>query len=187
MRRLSFLCPVLALLAMAPPTASAAFAIRGFVIANGGTPAAGLTGSSRVLYGTAGQPAVGVSAGTNHELCHGFWCTGGPSIVSVEDPPSLDGHLPATLALGRAYPIPARGTVTFAIDLPRAARVRLDVVDLQGRVIRTLDPGALDAGFRSVTWDGRDHGGRRAGAGVYFARLQVEGVPVGTRRVVLRD
>jgi len=170
-----------------PLPARADFAIRGFVIGNGATPASGLTGSGRRLLGTAGQPAVGVSDGTNFKLCHGFWCFGGSRVVSVDEPPPIASELPTRLALGSAWPNPARAAVRFAVELPRAARVDLRIVDLQGRVVREVEDGTLEAGFRTLVWDGRDAGGRRAGAGIYFARLVVEGVPIGTRRVVLRD
>jgi hypothetical protein len=39
----------------------------------------------------------------------------------------------------------------------------------------TLAEGERDAGVWETAWDGRAEGGRRAEAGVYFARLRGEG------------
>jgi len=47
--------------------------------------------------------------------------------------------------------------------------VRLQIFDLHGRLVETLIDGTLEAGPRSVVWGGT------AAAGVYLARLQVDG------------
>jgi flagellar hook assembly protein FlgD len=43
----------------------------------------------------------------------------------------------------------------------------------------------MPAGVHSITWDGRDERGGRAGAGVYFAMLKHEGLIRITRIVRL--
>ena len=48
---------------------------------------------------------------------------------------------------------------------------RLDVVDVLGRVVRTV---RLDADAAEVAWDGRDAAGRPVAAGVYLLRLSTE-------------
>lgn len=177
--------PIAVLLAISIPPGAQGYALRGYVVANGATPGGGLSGSGRVLLGTAGQAAVGQSANATHELCSGFWCWGGSRVVSVDDhPPGAD--LPKELSFGCPYPNPAPGAVRFALALPGPSRVELRVLDVQGRVVWT-QRGRLEAGYRTLVWDGRDGSGRRAGPGVYFARLVVEDRLAGRRRIVLRD
>jgi hypothetical protein len=49
------------------------------------------------------------------------------------------------------------------------------VYDVLGREVRAVARGMrLAAGPQSLRWDGRDAGGREAGAGVYFVRLETE-------------
>ena len=55
--------------------------------------------------------------------------------------------------------------------LPVGATVKLDVFDIQGRRLRTLQDGALPAGYDAVEWDGRDGAGIRVPPGTYFYRL----------------
>jgi flagellar hook assembly protein FlgD len=66
--------------------------------------------------------------------------------------------------------------VTFRVDLasPDASSpVRLTIVDLQGRRIRTLD-GALSVGIATLVWDGRGDSGEVLASGVYGWTLDVE-------------
>jgi glucose/arabinose dehydrogenase len=74
------------------------------------------------------------------------------------------------------YPIPARSGVRFEYALPEAGRVTLTVLDVQGRVVRTLlDSAARSAGRHDASWDGRADHGRPAAPGVYLARLAFGG------------
>jgi len=52
--------------------------------------------------------------------------------------------------------------------------VKLQVLDLQGRVVTTLEDGQRSPGKHSIEWDGRDGEGRRLGAGVYWYRFRSE-------------
>jgi flagellar hook assembly protein FlgD len=52
---------------------------------------------------------------------------------------------------------------------------RLVVYDLLGRTVRNLVDGAVSAGEQAATWDGRTDSGVDVAAGVYVARLSIEG------------
>ena len=68
--------------------------------------------------------------------------------------------------------------------LPRALRVRLEVYDLAGRLVRTLVQGEEPPGRRRAIWDGRDDAGRLVASGVYYYRLEAREMVL-TRKVVL--
>ena len=95
-----------------------------------------------------------------------------------------DGPI-AALSLDPARPSPMRGTGQIGFVLPREARVRLSVLDLQGREIVVLAEGAFPAGRHTATWDGRTGRGA-APAGLYFVRLLAEGRTLSQRLVRLR-
>jgi len=168
---------------LAPARAGAVDKLRGNLISNGGTPVGGLTGTGKVLNGAAGQAAVGRSAGSNKDLCHGFWCFGGVQIVGVEDGPG-GTHAPTVLEFGLPTPNPMRERMGIALSLPKAGEVRVDVFDVQGRVVGAMHAGQLDPGVYRLEWDGTDGEGHASGAGVYFARLQVDGRVITQRRFV---
>jgi len=91
--------------------------------------------------------------------------------------------IPRELALGVIFPNPAAGPARIPYDLPREARVRLSVADVQGREMTLLEDRACAAGRHVAIWDGRTRGDR-APAGIYFARLEASGRRF-TRRFVL--
>jgi len=84
---------------------------------------------------------------------------------------AVDNGLPRALAIESIAPNPfnPRANVRFAV--PVTTTIRVQVFDLRGRLVRTLQDGVLAAGNHTVTWDGTDGGGRMAATGVYFVRL----------------
>lgn len=89
-----------------------------------------------------------------------------------------------TLALAPVWPNPSHGAARLSFTLPRASSARLDVLDLQGRLVTTLADGDLAAGAHELAWDGRRTDGARALSGVYFARL-VAGTEVSKQKFML--
>jgi hypothetical protein len=85
-------------------------------------------------------------------------------------------------------PNPAAAPITLRFELPEAAAARLDVFDVNGRLVRRLVKAELPAGAREVAWDGADDGGVPVAAGSYYLRLSVDagaGSPPIVRKVVL--
>jgi hypothetical protein len=68
-------------------------------------------------------------------------------------------------------PNPSRGSSRIHFALPREARVRLSVLDIQGREIAVLAEGTYRSGPYEATWNGRTARGD-APAGLYFVRFQ---------------
>lgn len=94
------------------------------------------------------------------------------------DAPGSD--LPTCLRFGPVAPNPSAGRVTFRVELPAAALVRIAILDISGRLVGEIRE-QRDAGRHLLGW-----GGARAWpAGVYFARLEVDGRPAGVRRMVV--
>jgi len=81
-------------------------------------------------------------------------------------------------------PNPFRHEARVEFELARPAAVELEVIDVDGRRVRTLASGPRAAGRHVESWDGRTAAGRRASAGVYFVRLRA-GDRVESERIVL--
>jgi hypothetical protein len=89
-----------------------------------------------------------------------------------------DGGVPDRLMLAEPWPNPGdRMVLAFGVPAagPAGAQVRLELVGVDGRRVRTLVDGPYGAGRHETTWDGRDDQGRPVPPGVYFARLEGAG------------
>jgi flagellar hook assembly protein FlgD len=69
------------------------------------------------------------------------------------------------------FPNPATAEVTLDTELPQAARLVVDILDLQGRVVRSLYAGERPAGPYRLQWDTTDGRGARVAPGTYLVRL----------------
>ncbi len=74
-----------------------------------------------------------------------------------------------------AAPNPFLGATGIRYALKDAGRVEVSVYALDGRLVRTLVSGMEPAGERTVTWDGRDAGGREVASGAYLIRFRAAG------------
>jgi hypothetical protein len=100
-------------------------------------------------------------------------------------PAAVGPTLSTALELTRPWPNPARSSAHLGFALPRAGALRLDVLDLQGRRVRTLANGRYEAGRYALAWDLRDDAGRPVAPGVYLARLSGDTAAQTRRFVVL--
>ena len=76
------------------------------------------------------------------------------------------------LVLGANHPNPFNPTTSIALSVARSTRVRLEIFDVRGRLVRVLHDGELAAGEHSLTWNGRSDDGRALGSGIYLARAR---------------
>jgi hypothetical protein len=99
----------------------------------------------------------------------------GPAPVAGADLPKISG-----------FPNPVSDRAFVHFRLPRAQAGEISVIDVTGRMVRTLATGVLNAGDTVVPWDGRDQGGLRVPSGTYFYRMSTGGKDLATRAIVLR-
>ncbi len=99
------------------------------------------------------------------------------------DAPDEASTSPCRLVGSRPNPFSTITLVGYDVDRP--GRVLLTVVDVAGRIIKTLVDEEKDVGIHHVSWDGRDDAGQMVGAGVYFSRLQGANA-LGNKMVLVR-
>jgi hypothetical protein len=105
-----------------------------------------------------------------------------PLQTGIADPPAAN----SMVSLGDAYPNPFHPATTIPFALTKDARVTLGVYDALGRCVRTLLDGATPAGPQALRWDGRDDAGRALASGVYFLRIDADGVRATRKITILR-
>lgn len=74
--------------------------------------------------------------------------------------------LPTEFALGQNYPNPFNPSTTISFALPVRSSVRLQVIDLLGRVVAHLVDGEFEAGYQRTVWNAT------VASGLYFYRIE---------------
>jgi|GEM_PF-2522679 len=83
-------------------------------------------------------------------------------------------------------PNPARFSATLTWDLKESSQLRLRVLDLQGREVKTLIDGLQSGGSNSYDWDLKDNAGLRVVPGVYFFQLSTDQASSSQRIIIIR-
>ncbi|MDP6418026.1 MAG: S8 family serine peptidase [Candidatus Krumholzibacteria bacterium] len=96
------------------------------------------------------------------------------------------GDTPPATRLAGNYPNPFNPKTTIRFELDKAGPVLLEVYDVGGRLLKTLENGSLPAGPQERSWDGRDNNGRAMASGVYFAKLHTGDRSLSHRMVLLQ-
>jgi hypothetical protein len=92
-----------------------------------------------------------------------------------------DPGLPSAFTLHRNYPNPFNSTTLISFDLPWASNARLDVFDIQGRLVANLFDKSLPAGRHRISWNAG-----RLPSGIYFYRLSSGDFTAAGRMILLR-
>jgi hypothetical protein len=94
---------------------------------------------------------------------------------------------PAAGASLAVTPNPASDGCALRFVTTSGGRVRAQVWDAAGRLVRRLDDAWRPAGAQSIAWDGRDDAGAPVPPGAYFARVTREGTAdLRTRITIVR-
>lgn len=105
-------------------------------------------------------------------------------VTSVDaDNPSA---MPARFSLFQNYPNPFNPETTIRYQLPKTAKVVLEIYNVLGQKVRTLVDEEKTAGYYKVVWDGRSNTGVPVSSGVYFCRLKAADFTAVKKAVILR-
>lgn len=89
-------------------------------------------------------------------------------------------------SVGTPYPTPAASIVSVPVSLAGATTVSLQVYDLSGRLVTTIDQGELPAGAHSIAWNLTGASGVPVPNGVYRIRVIAGDFTANTGLMVLR-
>lgn len=92
-----------------------------------------------------------------------------------------DGRQPESAELLGSYPNPFYGTTTIRMNLAQAETGKLEVFDLQGRLMTRLASGEQPSGLNTYNWDARD-----AASGLYLVRWRTAQRTVLTKLFLVR-
>jgi len=94
-------------------------------------------------------------------------------------------ELPPEIGIVTCKPNPFRQSVEFSFRLSRESNIRIDVMDINGNVIKTVINGFYPEGLYNFTWQGDNESGNRPMPGVYFYRVMSGNEVVQTDKLVM--
>ena len=84
------------------------------------------------------------------------------------------------------YGAPAFVAGIFEFQLPKTTSISVKIYDVLGREVRVLADQPFHAGVHRINWDGLDNTGRKVATGMYFYRLEADGVSISRKMVLLK-
>lgn len=125
----------------------------------------------------------GVFSNTHFYLVSG----GGISVVknlapvgSIESPELV----PIKFSLGQNYPNPFNPLTVIEFTLNSPEKVRINIFDINGQLIRNLFDEELAQGVYTTRWDGANEVGEKVSSGTYFYKIEA-GNSFDTKKMIL--
>jgi hypothetical protein len=103
------------------------------------------------------------------------------SITGDSGSPSI----PKVTKLEDAYPNPFNPNTTLRYQLESPGKVKIDIYNTRGQIVRSFSQSHDAAGYYSILWDGCDSNGRALASGVYLYRM-TSGSYAGVKKMVLQ-
>jgi Spy/CpxP family protein refolding chaperone len=85
-----------------------------------------------------------------------------------------------------SYPNPFNPETRIAYTLNAAGKVRIQIYNITGQLIRVFDQGYQSTGNYVVNWDGRSENGDMTASGVYLYRIEAGSYHITNRMVLLK-
>lgn len=102
------------------------------------------------------------------------------NLVSVEDPIFAPEN-----SVSSNYPNPFNPSTTISYSVKETSRVRIDVYNIKGQLVRTLVDEEKNTGQHMIQWHGVDNRGRTVASGVYFYTVSIGDEFRKTQRMML--
>lgn len=113
---------------------------------------------------------------TDHDVVPGvtyYYKISDMSILGQETlhPTVVSAMVSPKMILAQNYPNPFNPETVIRFVLPAQAQTRLAVYDMNGRLVRTLVNGTVEAGAHQVNWNASNDAGQILPSGMYVYRL----------------
>jgi hypothetical protein len=106
---------------------------------------------------------------------------GGQIPVAVRDTPSI-----TPLTIYANSPNPYSASTELEIGLRTPSDIHVEIYDVLGRRVNTLDVKGASAGWQRIPFSGNDANGHALASGVYFYRVDADGTTATRKMVIAR-
>ncbi len=95
-------------------------------------------------------------------------------------------EVPLALFLEQNFPNPFNPSTTISFGVDKEGPVLLQVFDIRGALVKTLEKSNYQAGSYTSVWHGTNENGRHAASGIYFYRLRTGGKEITKKMILMR-
>jgi hypothetical protein len=92
----------------------------------------------------------------------------------------------SSFTLYQNYPNPFNPSTTIQYSVPKAGDVEARIIDIQGRLVRSLSKSYQQAGIHSLVWDSRGNSGTILASGTYFCQVLFNGAALVKKLVLIK-
>jgi hypothetical protein len=93
--------------------------------------------------------------------------------------------MPKQYALSQNYPNPFNPETTINYDLPIQCQTTINIFNIMGQLVRTLNSKIQGPGYMSIKWNSCDENARSVSSGIYFYRLTIS--PMDGKAIVFQQ
>ena len=94
-------------------------------------------------------------------------------VVGVKDG-EIIGNAIKSFTLLQNYPNPFNPTTTIEYQIPKAGNVKVNIYNITGQLIRTIENSFKNAGAYKVNWDSRNNFNQSVASGIYLFQVKYE-------------
>jgi hypothetical protein len=112
---------------------------------------------------------------------------GTPGTINLHTvPPDTTGERPVTNCRLTCFPNPFHDYTTMMVEVSVAGRYRIEIYDIQGKLLNTLIDQSIEAGQYYIDWHGKAYNNNPLPGGVYILRLSGEKQHYNTRVIFMK-
>ncbi len=111
-------------------------------------------------------------------ICIGIDCE--DAVLGFDEKVSIN-----KFSLSQNYPNPFNPSTLIEYSISEPSNILIDIFDLNGKNILTLDKGFKNAGSYVIFWDGNNSKGQKIPSGMYIYKLMLNGLEVDSRKMLL--
>ena len=96
-------------------------------------------------------------------------------------------NMPNNFGLTQNYPNPFNPSTTINFTVPtNLSDVKINVFDINGKLINTLVDASFTSGTYSVVWNGDDANGNKVSAGIYMYNLTSNETSITNKMILIK-
>jgi hypothetical protein len=107
-------------------------------------------------------------------------------LIKTEQEAGIEEYTPEPFPVLQVFPNPCLGSVELEYSIAKSSDVRVDIYNIIGRKVTTLENKHKEAGNYTVTWNGIDRSGSEVPGGVYLIHLSTDNHTARVKVTVLR-